>query len=471
MSYSRLINFFVLVAFCAVTSTSCTKSFLDVPVTREVITEDYVIDLTSASELLNGTYFLVARDIYDGTVTAYPDVLSDNLKNIGGLMPVQYSWAMIASESDEYSNNMNGLWLDGYNIIRSCNFLIENIDRFRSEDPTVADGIKGQAYALRALVHFNLVNVFAQPYSYSANATHLGIPYDTIYAQTQQMKRQTVSEVYMHVIADLNRATQLIPASANSQSVFNVVAVKAFLSRIYLFEGNFRAANALSLEIASIISMMPSTDYPLKLFTPEDRESLFWLAPATPANSGFTFFQGGYLAQTNYFSATSDLVNAIREHPNDLRNAWFKDTAGIYQVSKFPVNAIAGIINPRIAYYQPVIRASEVLLTAAETYAQLGNSDSAIYYLDLIRKRADNTAPPTIANGSALLDSIYLERRKELCFENMRLFDLLRLKKDIDRKDVNNPAPAKLPFPNNKAVAPIPLTDVRTLGLEQNAGY
>jgi len=165
------------------------------------------------------------------------------------------------------------------------------------------------------------------------------------------------------------------------------------------------------------------------------------------------------------------LVNAIREHPSDLRNAWFKDTAGIYQVSKFPVNAIAGIINPRIAYYQPVIRASEVLLIAAETYAQLGNGDSAIYYLDLIRKRADDTALPTIANGSALLDAIYLERRKELCFENMRLFDLLRLKKDIDRKDVNNPAPAKLPFPNNKAVAPIPLTDVRTLGLEQNAGY
>lgn len=462
---------FLIIAIFNITGFSCTKSFLDVPVTREVVAEDYLLDLSSANEVLNGIYFLVARDIYEGTITAYPDVLADNLKSIGGLLPVQYNWAMIASVNDEYSNNMNGLWLDAYNVIRSCNFLIEHIDKVRMEDPAAGDGIKGQACALRALVHFSLVNVFAQPYIYSGDGSHLGIPYDTTYAQTQHITRQPVSDVYDHIIADLNRATVLIPASINSQSVFNNNAVKALLARVYLFKGDFKAANSLSVEVASVIQMMPHTDYPAKLFTSEDKESLFWLPPATPATSGFTFFQGAYLSQVNYFSATSDLEGIIRERPADLRNSWIKDTAGILQVRKFPVNAVPGIINPRIAYYQTLIRVSEMFLTAAETYAQLGNEDSARYYLDCVRKRADNTVLASVAKGRSLLDSIYKERRKELCFENIRMFDLLRLKSNVKRGDVGGAAPSTLPFPSNNAIAPIPLNDVRTLGLQQNAGY
>lgn len=468
MKYS--ISFLTIFVLTVITA-SCGKSFLDVPVTREVVAEDYIADLTSANELLNGIYFLVARDIYEGTITTYADVAADNIKDLGNLLPIQYNWAMKASSRDDYATNMNGLWLDGYNVIRSCNFLIEHIDELRSESPSLADAIKGQAYALRALVHFNLVNIFAQPYSYSANATHPGIPYDTIYAQTQQITRQSVGHVYDHIILDLNRASQLIPGSLNNKAAFNEMAIKAFLARVYLFKEDLGAANHLAVEVALRAPVMLNEDYPDKLFTPGDNESLFWLPPATPTTSGFTFFQGAYFAQSNYFSATTDLADIIRERPNDSRNKWIEDTAGIRQVRKFPVNAIPGIINPRIAYYQTVIRSSEVYLTASETFARLGNEDSARYYLDVIRRRADRTATASTAGGASLLDSIYKERRKEMCFENLRMFDLLRLRKPVSRRDVNSPTPAILPFPSNYAIAPIPVTDAQEYGLQQNSGY
>jgi starch-binding outer membrane protein, SusD/RagB family len=110
-------------------------------------------------------------------------------------------------------------------------------------------------------------------------------------------------------------------------------------------------------------------------------------------------------------------------------------------------------------------------LTAAESYAHLSNTDSARYYLDAIRIRANSSAASSMATGPALLDSIYKERRKELAFEGTRMFDLLRWKKGVNRPDETNPAFKTLSYPNNKAIAPVPTVDVEVSGMSQNPGY
>ena len=111
-------------------------------------------------------------------------------------------------------------------------------------------------------------------------------------------------------------------------------------------------------------------------------------------------------------------------------------------------------------------------LTAAEAYAKVNREDSAKYFLDAIRMRANSSASPTTATGNALLDIIYTERRKELAFEGLRMFDLLRWKKGVARSaDVTNGAPLSLPYPSNKAIAPIPPGDIKIGGLQQNPGY
>ena len=46
-------------------------------------------------------------------------------------------------------------------------------------------------------------------------------------------------------------------------------------------------------------------------------------------------------------------------------------------------------------------------LTAAEAYAQINNVDSARFYLDAIRKRANPAVLASTSVGSALLDAIY----------------------------------------------------------------
>ncbi|WP_315816497.1 RagB/SusD family nutrient uptake outer membrane protein [Paraflavitalea speifideaquila] len=77
--------------------------------------------------------------------------------------------------------------------------------------------------------------------------------------------------------------------------------------------------------------------------------------------------------------------------------------------------------HPSIDYYPPIIRSSEMYLTAAEASAKINDDNTAKFYLNAIRKRADPTIADITATGNALIDSIYKERRKELCFEGFRM--------------------------------------------------
>lgn len=482
MKFIQYLKFAVVVLFTQVLF-SCKKSFLNVPANQQIIAEDYLQSLSRAEEILNGIYFLLAKNIYNYQNIIYADVVADNVKPLGSnRLFLQNSYTQIADETSLTSNanNMNSLWVLGYKTIRSCNFLLEHIDQFRGEDPLKADAIKGQAYTIRALTHHILVNVFAQPYGYTTNASHPGIPYDTVFAQTQVISRQPVSEVYDHMIADLLRAEQLIPASLNNlvpaginpKTWINKNAAKALLARVYLFKAEFAKAKSAAREIATAVSIIPNSEYISKLFTANDSEALFWLAPVQPAVGEAVIFEGYVFGQTNFYAATADLVNIIKQRPSDIRNNWFAlMTGNNWQIKKFPSGSISGIILSGTAYYQTVVRSSEMYLTAAEAYANLGNEDSARFYLDAIRKRADLASINTTATGPALLDSIYKERRKELCFENLRMFDLLRWKKGVNRVDVLSPAPTTLSYPNDRAISPIPINDVLHYGLQQNAGY
>ncbi|WP_431213975.1 RagB/SusD family nutrient uptake outer membrane protein [Puia sp. P3] len=72
-----------------------------------------------------------------------------------------------------------------------------------------------------------------------------------------------------------------------------------------------------------------------------------------------------------------------------------------------------------------VFRLSEMYLNYAEAEAQLGQTATALTYLNKIRQRAG--MPDIVSGGGAdLIGKIMQERRIELCFEGHRFFDLRR---------------------------------------------
>src|SRR5580692_8992038 len=85
--------------------------------------------------------------------------------------------------------------------------------------------------------------------------------------------------------------------------------------------------------------------------------------------------------------------------------------------------------NFNIQPYSPaqwiVFRLAEIYLNYAEAEAELGQTGTALTYLNMIRTRAGMPAV-TSGGGADLIAKIQQERRIELCFEGHRYFDLRR---------------------------------------------
>lgn len=467
--YKMLLVFIVLVT----STVSCRKDFLNVKDESVITRQEYVVDLKTTGAFLNGIYVKLGSNFYLGYNLIYPDLIADDIKPIvGSTMQAQYSWSQLSSGS-----NQDAMWQVGYQIARSCSFVLMKAEEFKEQDPAKANDFKAQAYAIRALVHFVMVNTFAQSYNFTANGSHLGIPYVATDDWKQPVSRQSVNEVYERMINDLNSAISIFNVRTTNVLFMNKNAAKALLARIYLFKEDYFAAKNIAREIGNAVPIMAASPegYPTKLFTSEETEALFQLLPAgfpTGANYS-TFFAGVYFSSPmTEFLATEDIAGLIAENQRDVRNNWIKSGGfGGDTIVKYPSDVVAGFPISTMSYYQTIFRSSEMYLVAAESYAKIDEEDSARYYLDAIRRRADPTVSATTAKGANLLDSIYKERRKELAFEGFRMFDLLRLRKEVNRRDAPNPSAQRLPYPSNKAISPIPAIDVDVLGLQQNPGY
>jgi starch-binding outer membrane protein, SusD/RagB family len=125
-----------------------------------------------------------------------------------------------------------------------------------------------------------------------------------------------------------------------------------------------------------------------------------------------------------------------------------------------------------------IFRYADVILMAAEAGYNLGKTDSAIYFLNLIRKRARNSGntgfPKDIS--TITLDSIYNERKWEFGGEGYRLFDLFRTRKAYEaiNGNYNSSNGTNVYFDTTKNyLFPIPIQDiVMSKGiLTQNPGY
>jgi hypothetical protein len=116
----------------------------------------------------------------------------------------------------------------------------------------------------------------------------------------------------------------------------------------------------------------------------------------------------------------------------------------------------------------------EQYLIKAECEARLGNTESALKYLNaLLEKRFSHAGfmPITVSDPTELLGIILVERRKELLFRGTRLTDLKRLNQDsrfaVTLKRKLNGAVYELPPNDNRYIALIPKI-VIDFGLKQN---
>jgi hypothetical protein len=163
-------------------------------------------------------------------------------------------------------------------------------------------------------------------------------------------------------------------------------------------------------------------------------ESIFSLNARIDVNQGAfgdNFNPGNNLF--GYMAATNDLMRIFA--PGDVRGpaTMFLQTP-VSGINYFFTRKYQGRNDS--ADHQKLIRISEIYLIRSEAQAESNNLTAALTDLNRIRQRANPSTPSlSITDKQQVLDSIFIERRRELCFEGHLLFDITRKKKNLVRTD------------------------------------
>ncbi len=122
-----------------------------------------------------------------------------------------------------------------------------------------------------------------------------------------------------------------------------------------------------------------------------------------------------------------------------------------------------------------MLRYGEVVLNRAEAYAHLGKDAQALADINVVRTRAGLTgnAQMTSANLSkrgyaSVLDAVLDERRMELYYEGFRVLDLVRNKKDIDRRFPSRTVSEVIRYDDPRIQYQIPIDETSVSGIPTN---
>lgn len=449
---------------------SCSNDFLDLQPQQSIATDLALQSIGDFKAASIGTYDGLSHSRYYGRYfVLVSDIMSDDVKQSASANRAS-DWAAYAGSATDNNNLANHIWSKAYSVIDMCNRIILSETELSPSVQDELNNYKGQAYAVRALAYFDLVRIYAQHYTFSNDASHLGIPIVMEIDPFAKPARNTVKEVYDQIISDFTSALGLIGKKKNS-FFLTESGVNALLSRVYLYKEDWGNAVAAADQVinSNLYSLVGNENY-LSIFnTDHSSESIFEINMHETDTRGTDALGGMYLV-TGYgdYLPSKDLLNLIPT--DDVRNSLYitdASLAGDYaskRVNKY--DSKLGLNNT------PVIRLSEVILNRAEANAHIPGAETAAQQdLNKIRQRALPSAPDVTVTGSQLIEEILTERRVELAYEGHRLYDLTRYKKGVHRTDCTSNV-CDVPYPSNRFIMAIGQAeiDVNT-NITQNPGY
>lgn len=439
--------------------------------------ENAITDINSLKLATSGAYsFLANSALYNRTFTLLPEIMSDNafidaFDNTGRYLEFD---DYIVTSNDARTNEA---WNIMSRIIATTSIVIREAKKLSFPETVQedADQYIGEMYALRALAFHNFQLLFAQPYNFTTDASHLGVPIPDFAllgdgANLQEPPRSSTAAVYQQIISDLQEAINLMRTESRPTRL-DINAAKALLARVYLHQENWSGARDMATDVINTSgkNLLTRDNYITAWAEDFSSESLFVVANNETDNSGSNSISHFYLNYKDAF-ATDNFKNNLSD--TDIRKELYPADGAVNLIQKFPRNDTQ---DDNVH----VLRLSEMYLIKAEAHAQLNEDSDAQQALDIIIHRAleapvpPDTLPVSTETGQALLDKILLERRKELAFEGFRLFDLTRhgvtfnkYRQDGDPIEINAPA--------NRTILPIPIDEINvnpSIANQQNPGY
>ncbi|MCB7481476.1 RagB/SusD family nutrient uptake outer membrane protein [Christiangramia sediminis] len=453
---------------------SCSEEDLDPTLAQSKSIETSINTTNDLEAVLNGAYDRMSASAYYGRdVVVLGDIFSDNVySNANSNRFVVEGQMDLNSES----GIVETLWAQMYGVIASANIVInaENIEG----DQEVLDHLKGQAYALRALAHFDLVTFYGQQNVQGGSESSVGVPYVMTFRDNENLfpARNTAGEVKQFAYDDLDMASSLMSESLNDNAVFiTTYAADALKARVAAYFGDWPTALTASKAVidSGAFDVATEDEFLSTFALAGGVNTIFEIAFTAIDNPGINGLANIY-QDTNYGDVVV-LPNLAAIYGED-------DVRGVQDVAEDGTVTDPGVIQvdaaglfrnigkyPSIAPYDdnvPVIRYEEIVLIYAEALLETGGAD-ALTWLNMIPMNRGAEL-----YTEATKDNILLERRKELAFEGFRFHDLARTGKDIPTPDPVQQTHGGPMYGDYNFALPVPFAEVDSnANIDQNFGY
>ncbi len=447
--------------------------FLEVEQTGKTSIKAFFSDVYALDAAVNGSYRLTYT-YYDSYMVLYPEVTGDLVRLSSSASTWRQQFDYISDESEE-TTAVGFIWKNGYEIVSNTNEIIKYgpdvADRYPTQKATVNKAL-AQAYFLRALAHFNLCLAYGQTYTYSDNASHLGVAVMTSIPDVKaKISRTSCNATYAQIVKDLNTALDLFPDNSEMDPYkASPAACKALLSRVMLYMGNYSEAADFAQSVID--------DYGISL-TP--RDSYIGMFCNRQPGAEAIFRVNGYSAGSNLLSMfdyrepkmypSGKLLDTFSADPTvwpgaDVRKDLLHYNYGGTEYSGVCMKFIdTEDITESEKHYDPfVLRLSEMYLIHAEASCQLGNLDAAANDIAMLEARARGVSVSDIditsSDASSLDQLIERERIKELFLEGHRMYDITRRHGTLRRDSGCGSTLLEMSYPDDRFILPIPLVEL-----------
>ena len=450
---------------------SCRDSALEPTLAQDKKLEGNVNTVSDLRNLLNGAYNRMSQyEYYGRNYIVYGDVRSDNAFSSAATNRFVQTSELKLNNTD---NDPTETWMRLFNALAPANIVINANRSAISGDTSKINHYIGEAYAIRAMIHFDALKLYGQQdVTGQGGMNALGVPYVTTFGTVEIPSRESVQVVYDRVQADLDTALSLMSTSLDDTSSHYMTtnAVKALKARVALHFKDYVVADQYAREVinSGIYRVATSFEFASTFNTDSTTNQIFSIANSINDNIGNNSLANIYQGSYGDVQFLKDLYDQYES--TDVRKSLLTSSGtNRYRMSKYVDATYTG------SYDIPVIRYEEVVLIYAESrLLGYGDSTTALTYLNQI---ASNRGATTYT--SATLDNILLERRKEFAGEGFRFYDLVRTGRNLPLVDGNLQTYGQgghrnqpVPYGSYKLAFPIPLGELRANpNMRQNYNY
>ncbi|MDR6567442.1 RagB/SusD family nutrient uptake outer membrane protein [Chitinophaga ginsengisegetis] len=470
-------NAYIAICIVAIQLLSSCEKLVDVngPTTSISDVTVYASDATAIS-VVTGIYAqLSGASLRDRKLTSLPF-----LTGLSGDELTLYSGISDITLKGYYQNALstsnlgtNDYWSACYKIVYITNAIIEGVTNSSTLTPSVKQQLLGEAKFLRGFCFFYLVNLYGD----------IPIVTSSDYKTNSLLARAPQREAWIQIIKDLKEADDLLSSNYLDASLLATTtekvrptrwAAKSLLSRVYLYQKNWKVASDYATEVINNTSLY-HLDSINGVFLRNSAEAIWQLQPVNAdynTEDARLFVIPARRSPGNSWPVflSNNLLNSF-EVGDQRKKFWINSDTANSIIYQYPYKYKVYTPMQPITEYNTVLRLGEQYLIRAEALMELGDLTGSRNDLNVIRLRAGlskNDSNTQIELSSAIRH----ERRVELFTEwGHRWLDLKRTQEINSIMSIVTPQKGGI-WNSSWQLYPITLLELQSNPLlTQNTGY